>query len=195
MRQEFSHRLSECEPEFIFELARGIIESPGIYRRFVAYELVQHHRKALQSLNGKKLEQLGRGIDSWSAVDCFACYLAGPAWRDQQVPDSLLLRWARSEDRWWRRTALVSTVPLNTKARGGVGDASRTLKICEALVDERDEVVVKALSWSLRELAKRDPKSVREFLTKHKDLLAARVTREVNNKLDLGLKNPRSRPS
>ena len=108
------------------------------------------------------------------------------------MPDSLILRWARSEDRWWRRAALVSTVPLNTKARGGVGDALRTLKICEALVDERDEMVVKALSWSLRELAKREPKSVREFLKKHKDVLGARVRREVNNKLDLGLKNPRS---
>lgn len=57
------------------------------------------------------------------------------------------------------------------------------------LIADRDEMVVKALSWALRELAKREPKPVRAFLTTHKDALAARLTREVNNKLTTGLKN------
>ncbi|HUS10646.1 MAG TPA: DNA alkylation repair protein, partial [Pyrinomonadaceae bacterium] len=65
-------------------------------------------------------------------------------------------RWARSKNRWLRRTALVSTVPLNNKARGGRGDSERTLMICEMLLDDRDDMVIKALSWALRELSKRD---------------------------------------
>jgi len=59
------------------------------------------------------------------------------------------------------------------------------------LMTDRDDMVVKALSWALRELAKRDPKSVQEFLHDHKDVLAPRVFREVSNKLTTGLKNPR----
>jgi 3-methyladenine DNA glycosylase AlkD len=121
----------------------------------------------------------------------FGCYLAGPAWREHQVSERLIHSWVRSKDRWWRRAALVSTVPLNNKARGGTGDPVRTLKICELLVADRDEMVVKALSWALRELAKRDPDSVREFLRRTNDKLAPRVIREVNNKLSTGLKNPR----
>ena len=42
--------------------------------------------------------------------------------------------WARSRDLWWRRAAMVSTVPLNNKARGGNGDVLRTLKVCKMLV-------------------------------------------------------------
>src|SRR6202035_1489210 len=102
------------------------------------------------------LKQLGRNLDSWAAVDTFACYLAGPAWREHQVPDSLILGWARSANRWWRRTALVCTVALNNQARGGRGDSERTLRICRTLVHDRDDMVVKAMSWALRELAKRD---------------------------------------
>ncbi len=60
------------------------------------------------------------------------------------------------------------------------------------LVDDRDDMVVKALSWALRELSKRDAKSVRSFLRKYRDQLAPRVLREVNNKLKTGLKNPRT---
>jgi 3-methyladenine DNA glycosylase AlkD len=107
------------------------------------------------------------------------------------VPDSLIKRWARSRDRWWRRAAVVSTVPLNNTTRGGAGDTRRTLLICNLVVCDRDEMVVKALSWALRELAKKDAKAVRAFLHTHKDLLAMRVQREVNNKLSTGLKNPR----
>ena len=74
---------------------------------------------------------------------------------------------------------------------GGTGDAHRTLAICALLAGDRDDMVVKALSWALRELGARDPAAVREFLTAHESELAARVLREVRNKLDRGLKNPR----
>jgi hypothetical protein len=36
-----------------------------------------------------------------------------------------------------------------------------------------------------------DPAAVSAFLDEHNDVLAARIKREVNNKLTTGLKNPR----
>ena len=96
----------------------------------------------------------------------------------------------RAQNRWWRRAALVSTVPLNRKTVGGNGDAQRTLRICHMLRHDRDDMVIKALSWALRELAKRDAKAVREFLMQYESELAPRVLREVRNKLTTGLKEP-----
>ncbi len=192
VRREFSKRLAQAPPELIIGLAPRLIHHFDNFPRFFAYELVQHHRQALRSLNAKSLEELGQGIDSWGAVDTFACYLAGPAWRERQVSDARIQRWARSKDRWWRRAAVVSTVALNNKARGGRGDTNRTLMICEMLTEDRDDMVVKALSWALRELSKRDPGSVRQFLRQHHGLLAPRVDREVNSKLQTGLKNRRT---
>jgi 3-methyladenine DNA glycosylase AlkD len=144
-------------------------------------------------LNAQQLERLGGGIASWGAVDCFAVYLAGPAWRERQVPNSLIRGWARAADRWWRRAALVSTVSLNSKSRGGTGEPQRTLEVCRLLERDRDPMVAKALSWALRELAKREPRAVREYITKRKDVLPALVLREVKNKLRTGLKNPKKR--
>jgi 3-methyladenine DNA glycosylase AlkD len=54
-------------------------------------------------------------------------------------------------------------------------------------------MVVKALSWALRELAKRDPSAVREFVRENEARLAPRLLREVRNKLNTGLKNPKAR--
>jgi len=192
LRREFSKRIAELPADNVVQLAINLIQS-AIVPRFFAYELVQHHRAALRSLNSRTIKRLGNGIGSWGAVDSFACFLAGPVWREHQIPDSLIITWARSKDRWWRRAAVVSTVPLNNKTRGGRGDLARTIQICGLVVDDRDDMVVKALSWSLRELAKRDHLSVRTFIAEHEKRLAPRVLREVRNKLNTGLKNPKSK--
>ena len=191
VRREFTHRLKDAAPHVVLELASLLIDVPQTAYRFIAYELIHHHPPALSHLNAWQLEQLGRGIASWGAVDCFAVYLSGPVWRDRRVPNSLIHGWARSADRWWRRAALVSTVPLNSKSQGGKGDTYRTLQVCRLLERDRDPMVAKAMSWALRELAKRDPRAVREYLAARKDVLPAIVLREVTNKLRTGVKNPK----
>jgi 3-methyladenine DNA glycosylase AlkD len=193
LRRGFSKRIAKAAPELVIKLATRLVDRPDFLFRFVGYELVQHHKRARLSLDERKLERLGKGIDTWFAVDTFASYLAGPSWREDQVSDLVIKRWAGSQDRWWRRAALVSTVPLNNKARGGSGDTAKTVMICAMLVADRDDMVVKALSWALRELSKRDPESVRKFLKEHEGALAPRVVREVSSKLQTGLKNPRQK--
>jgi len=193
IRRIFSKAISKAPAKDVVRISLSLLERGGFPNRWVAYELVCHHRAALGSLNARTLEQFGQGVASWAAVDTFACYLSGPIWRENQVPGSLIHKWARSKDRWWRRVAAVSTVPLNNKARGGRGDTERTLEVCSMLIDDRDDMVVKAVSWALRELAKRDARSVAKFLSENEDRIAARVSREVRNKLTTGLKNPKQK--
>jgi 3-methyladenine DNA glycosylase AlkD len=190
VRRRFSRRVASASAADVVRVALAMVDEPGFAYRFVGYELVAHHRAALASLRATELEALGRGLDSWEKVDTFGCYLAGPAWREGQVPDAVVHAWARSDDRWMRRAALVCTVALNNRARGGRGDTARTLALCEMLLRDRDDMVVKAMSWALRELSKRDPGAAADFLARHRDELAPRVVRELTNKLTTGLKNP-----
>jgi 3-methyladenine DNA glycosylase AlkD len=187
VRREFSRRLAKSEGSEVLDVARALLASGGT--RWIAYELVQHHPGAMAGMGAPELEEFGAGMASWDEVDTFSCYVAGPAWRARQIPDRVIHGWARSADRWWRRAALVATVALNCPARGGLGDTPRTLQVCRMLAADRDDMVVKAMSWALRELAKRDPRAVRDFLAGQP--VAARVAREVRNKLTTGLKNPR----
>jgi 3-methyladenine DNA glycosylase AlkD len=94
----------------------------------------------------------------------------------------------RAVRRRWTRT-------LNVKNQGGSGDIPRTLAVCALLVDDRDDMVVKALSWALRELVGHDPGAVDTFLDQHAACLARRVQREVRSKLTTGLKAPRRQPT
>jgi 3-methyladenine DNA glycosylase AlkD len=189
VRRRYSRQLRRASPQFVLGVARALLRTYG--HRSVAYELIQAHRETFRSLGEAEIEELGQGINSWWTVDSFGRTLSGPAWRDGLVDDALIHRWARSDDLWWRRAALVSTVALNIRSRGGTGDVDRTLEVCRMLVDDHEDMVVKAMSWALRELVIHDPQTVRAFLVEHDAALAARVKREVNNKLTTGLKNPR----
>lgn len=188
LRREYSKMLRAKDAVYVLEVARSILDSGK--HRWIAYELIHDHPDAFHSLDRKSLEALGRGINSWSSVDSFSRTLSGPAWREGLISGDTIRDWAQSADRWWRRAALVSTVALNVRSHGGKGDVSNTLAICEMLIEDHDDMVVKALSWALRELIVHDPKEVDKFICTHDDVLAARIKREVRNKLETGLKNP-----
>jgi DNA alkylation repair enzyme len=200
LRREYSRRLRSAPPDEVIALAgellrrKHLLRRTGGVHRFFADELIAEHPTAARTLRRQQLEELGRGLASWDDVDCFACYLSGPAWRERLIDDAVIAEWAASADRWWRRAGLVSSVPLNVKARGGNGDAERTLWVCSLLIDDRDDMVVKALSWALRALAERDPGAVHAFVSQHSSRLAPRIRREVATKLLTGRKNtPRAR--
>jgi 3-methyladenine DNA glycosylase AlkD len=188
VRRKYSQILQDVHPNLIFQIATDLCKVDSY--RWLAYELIREHPAAFERLGPDELEELGRGINSWWTVDAFARTLSGPAWLQGQVPDTLILKWAGSGDRWWRRAALVSTVALNVRSQGGLGDVPRTLTICRSLAGDQDDMVAKALSWALRELVVHDAGAVKEFLEEFDQVLARRVTREVKNKLETGLKNP-----
>ena len=191
VRRAFSQVLRREDGRLVMEVARGLRLEYGY--RGVPYELILAHHEAFALLGERELEELGQGLESWGSVDSFARTLSGPAWRDGLIGDGVILKWARSQDKWWRRAALVSTVALNVRSRGGKGDVPRTLKICRLLVDDHEDMVEKALSWALRELVVHDASAVRDFIAEHQARLGSRVKREVNNKLRTGLKSPRGR--
>ncbi len=192
LRRSFSKRLASCAGDFVLDVGRALVADHG-HRGGICYELIRHHDGAFSRLGRSELEELGRGIDSWDSTDSFARQLSGPAWVRDQISIDVVKQWAASADRWWRRAALVTTVGLNSRVSGGTGDAKRTLEICRLLIDDRDDMVVKAMSWALRELIAFDRDAVVRFLDEHEERLAARVRREARNKLETGLKSPRRR--
>ncbi len=189
VRRKYSNLLKKSGPEFILDLGREIFRTYG--HRWIAYELIIEHNEAIRKIGEAELKELGTGLSGWGDVDAFAGYLAGPAWQYGQIDDKLIHEWAYSKNRWWRRAALVCTVALNRPTFGGTGDVRRTLAVCKILADDKDDMVVKAMSWALRELCRHDVNAVLKFLEKYNDVLASRVKREVMNKITTGLKNPK----
>lgn len=169
-------------------MALELVQDGG-WGRLTAYELVAYHPDGISALTPAAVARLGTGIADWASADTFGCYIAGPAWREGRLPTRVVHGWLRSADRWQRRVGVVCTVALNVRARGGRGDPARTLAVCRKVVADRDDMVVKALSWALRALVEWDRAEVARFLEVHRGSLASRVKREVRTKLRTGRKN------
>lgn len=196
--KDCAKQLSNEPPEAVIDIAKALWETaPSFWNQSFLLHL---HPTALQRIRVRDLETMGDLADTWGKVDQF-CSMTNTLWRLGWLSDARLRKWAVSENRWWRRIALVTMVikpPKNTtqrklliKTHGRHHDPKRVLPICEMLVSDRDDMVVKAMSWVLRDVSKAHPKVIRDFLKKHEDVLAARVLREVRNKLEYGVKNPK----
>lgn len=164
----------------------------GIFEcQHLAYEYLGRDKKVLKELTAKDIEALDQNLDNWVLVDTFSAYFLGYAWRENIISTATIKSYLKSGNVWKRRCAIVATVALNQKARGGHGDVERTLEICKLAIDDHEDMINKAMSWALRELAKRNKASVVNFVDQYRDRLHKRVLREVANKLETGRKYPK----
>lgn len=179
-------RLVGATAPVVVDLASALIDTDVFEARQVATLLLSSHKATRAGLDLDTVVTLGQGMDNWVSVDTFGTLVVGAAVRRGTVTVDHLLDWTRSSDLWWRRCALVATTGWNKRSYGGRGEVDGTLRVCAALVADREDLIVKALSWALRELVLWDPARVRAFLDAQP--VAARVRREVGNKLRTGLK-------
>ncbi|HTD17491.1 MAG TPA: DNA alkylation repair protein [Chthoniobacterales bacterium] len=173
IRKTISRKINLLDRQIVIEAALALISRKRVHR-FIPYEIVQNHPGAMEGISWAEIEQLGEGMASWSEVDSFGCFVSGPAWAAERIRDAKVKGWAKSFDRWHRRAALVSTLALNDcpVARDST---KRTLEICRMLISDRDDMVVKAMSWALRRLGTVDPEASRNFINQHKEQLASRI--------------------
>ena len=56
-------------------------------QRYLAYELLRAAPRALTAARVKDIRRFTLGMDTWSDVDCFGCFVAGVAWRTGRISD------------------------------------------------------------------------------------------------------------
>jgi 3-methyladenine DNA glycosylase AlkD len=101
-----------------------------------------------------------RFINNWDLVDSSAPQIVGAFLWDNDR--DALYRLARSRNLWQRRIATIATFYFIKR-----GDFRDTLKIAEMLLQDREDLIHKAVGWMLREVGKRDRQAEERFLNKH----------------------------
>jgi 3-methyladenine DNA glycosylase AlkD len=99
-------------------------------------------------------------INGWDLVDVTCPHVTGKHLIDKDR--TILYKWAKSEDLWTKRIAMVSTFSFIRK-----NDLEDTFKIAEILLHDEHDLIHKAVGWMLREAGKRDIKKEETFLKKY----------------------------
>jgi len=117
-------------------------------------------------------------VDGWALADrmmhgAWNCIAADDRRMDE------LEQWTVCDGFWWRRAALVFTLPL---AKPGA-DPSRPLDWAAGYVSDPEWFIQKAIGWWLRELGKHDPDRVVDFLNRHWPDLKGVARKEATRRL------------
>ncbi len=101
-----------------------------------------------------------RHVNNWDLVDLSAQYIVGTYLRDRDK--KVLYQLAVSESLWERRIAIISS--LDFIRQNEFDDAMR---ISQILLNDKEDLIHKAVGWMLREIGKRDLAAEEGFLKKH----------------------------
>ena len=147
--------------ERLIALVTILWKTPVFERRMVAVLLLEAFEPLLQPVDIALLERLIRQSKTWAFVDELAIVITGPlvARYPQLLP--VLDRWAREDDFWLRRSAMLALLrPL----RHGEGDFRRFARYADRMLEDREFFIRKAIGWVLRETGKQQPDTVYAWL-------------------------------
>jgi 3-methyladenine DNA glycosylase AlkD len=145
----------------LVQLVEVLWAKPVHERRMVCVELLDLYRDQLGPGDVVLLERLLREARTWALVDGLAASVVGSLVDRYPETAAVLDRWATDDDFWLRRSAMLALlVPL----RQGRGDFDRFGRYADAMLDEREFFIRKAIGWVLRDTARKRPDLVYEWL-------------------------------
>jgi 3-methyladenine DNA glycosylase AlkD len=160
--------------------------SPLYECRQCAVLLLERCARLLDSADAGLIEDLLRRSGTWALVDGLATNVMGDLVERCPALTVTLDRWAADDDFWIRRSALLALlVPLR---RGG-GDFERFARYADAMLDDTEFFIRKAIGWVLRETAKKRPDLVAAWLGPRVHRTSGVTVREAVKPLPAGLRD------
>ncbi len=117
--------------------------------------------------------------NNWDLVDCSAPNLAGGYLIENPKEKKIIYRLVKSNNLWQRRIAIMATFPFIKN-----NQFEDTFKIAEILLNDRHDLIHKAVGWMLREVGKMDQKQEEIFLKKYYRIMPRTMLRYAIEKFD-----------
>jgi 3-methyladenine DNA glycosylase AlkD len=126
---------------------------------FLVYKYEKSNEKEREILFNFYIKNLN-AINNWDLVDVTTPNIVGN-WLIDKDKD-ILYTFARSSNLWKRRIAILATFRFIKHNK-----FDDTLKIAKILLNDKHDLIHKAVGWMLREIGKRDQVLLETFLHKH----------------------------
>ncbi len=101
-------------------------------------------------------------INNWDLVDLSAHYILGEWLFNHNKEKKILYEMANSTNLWEKRISIITTYYFIRQ-----NDFTDTLKISKILLNDKHDLIHKAVGWMLREVGNRKLQIEEEFLKKH----------------------------
>lgn len=159
---------------------------PVFEHRRMATLLVERHWRLLEVGDAGRLAGMLGSSETWALVDPVAVALGRTVERRPEAWAPVLDAWASHADFWLRRSALLALLfPL----REGRGDFARFGRYADAMLEESEFFVRKAIGWVLRERTRRAPEEVVGWLAPRTARASGLTVREASRHLPAAVRD------
>jgi 3-methyladenine DNA glycosylase AlkD len=161
--QAFARGAAPLTHDGLTALVAALWAEPIHERRMAAVALLELHPTLLGPSDLPLIERLLRESLTWALVDGLAADVVGDILAASPTEaEPILDRWATDSDFWIRRSSLLAELrPLRAGA-----DLAPFLRRADAMLEEREFFIRKAIGWVLREVGKRRPHEVAAWLSR-----------------------------
>jgi 3-methyladenine DNA glycosylase AlkD len=143
----------------VIALVEELWSKPVFERRMVAVILLELHASTLGSKDLPFIEGLIRGSMTWALVDGLAGDVVSEIALRHRIKQKLD-KWAKDDDFWIRRSSLLAELkPLKHGA-----PFEPFARRADAMLEETEFFIRKAIGWVLRETSKTRPEEVYEWI-------------------------------
>jgi 3-methyladenine DNA glycosylase AlkD len=176
----FAERHRDLPRDDVVALIEALWAIRVFERRMMATMLLEEYVAVLEPSDLELIERLIRESKTWALVDVLSGDVVGEIILRNPKVAARLDAWARDADFWVRRSALLAQLlPLKRGA-----SFRRFASYADAMLDEKEFFIRKAIGWVLRETAKRRPDEVYEWLAPRAHRASGVTMREAVKYLD-----------
>jgi 3-methyladenine DNA glycosylase AlkD len=169
----------QLEHDDLIAVVRELWSKPVFERRMTAVVLLELHGSELVTNDLPMIETLIRESKTWALVDGLAGDVVGTIALRHRIKQRLD-RWSVDDDFWIRRSSLLAELrPLKAGA-----PFRPFADRADAMLDETEFFIRKAIGWVLREMSKKRPQEVYEWVAPRTHRASGVTMREVVKYLD-----------
>lgn len=177
----------EITVEEVAKLSEKLWNSQWHEEKTLTVMLLQYIKKELTLKQMPLVEKMVNEATGWDHLDEISIRLVGALIDKDPRTLKYLTKWSKSKNFWVRRASLLSQI---SQFRRKEGDLDLFFKLAILMFEEKKEwskeerfFIRKAIGWTLREIAKKQPQVVYKFIKKYKKQMSGLTFREGFRKL------------
>lgn len=178
--------LKNLPKEKIFALCEKMLQTNYNEEATIAFDWAKRIQKNYTKNDFQIFSKwINRYVTNWAMCDDFCTHAFG--YLVLQYPQYVkkLKSWTKSSNRWEKRAAAVTIIPLIKKNEKYLTDV---FEIADKLLLDEDDLVQKGYGWMLKEAANHYQKDIFNFVMKRKQKMPRTALRYAIEKMPVSLK-------
>ena len=172
---EYVRAHADLDRRALRSLAETAYETDSYELRSVAIAILERRVQVLEQRDLPWLLDLVDASKTWAHVDWLAISVVGDVIGRHPAALRWLPKWAAQKNFWIRRTALLAQ---HDQLKAGKGDWELFVRLADVMLGESEFFIRKAIGWVLREVSKKRPALVYDYLRPRRDRVSGLTLRE-----------------